>query len=84
MAVKGRGPLLCLDEFSSKPLKQRAADSMGDHSRVQRQCNMPAAKRIARPRAAGQVDFGVQIYAKPPPARPKASQVQILESGRSD
>ena len=42
---------------------------------MQGKAHQPASKRIARPRGAGHMDFGVQVYAKPPPPARERTQV---------
>lgn len=49
---------------------------------MQGKANQPAMKRVARPRGANRMDFGVQVYAKPPPPLLQAcSQVRPLLQG---
>ena len=47
--------------------KQNLATGTRDHLSMRSKPGVVAVKHAGRPRAASQVDFGVQIYAKPPP-----------------
>ncbi len=47
---------------------------------MQKSGNQPVMKRVARPRGAGGMDFGVQVYAKAPPAPQECGQVCYAQS----
>ena len=47
--------------------KQNLGTGTSNRQSMQSKPGVSAVKRAARPRAAKQVDFGVQIFAKPPP-----------------
>lgn len=85
-----RGPLECLSGNARqaaeyKGTKQGSAGNTCSQPRMQRKAHAPAVKRIARPRGAGHVDFGVQIFAKPPPPLQDSCQVcPILHTDHDD
>ena len=78
-----RGPLECLNGNAHQAAehegtKQGSTGNTGSKPRKQGKAHAPAVKRIARPRGAGHVDFGVQIFAKPPPPLQDSCQVCLI------
>ena len=50
---------------------------------MQGKADQPAMKRMTRPRQSSRMDFGVQVYAKPPPLIQDCSQVCFLWHNRA-
>ena len=72
MPREDRSPLQRLNSSAGQVLahtiaKQNLGTGTSNRMSMQSKPGVLAVKRAARPRAASQVDFGVQIYAKPPP-----------------
>ena len=82
-SIQGR-PLQSLDGNARRALKHEdtkrsSAASMCSSARMQKRGNQPVMERVARPRGARGMDFGVQVYAKAPPALQEYSQVCYVQ-----
>ena len=82
------GPLQSLDgnarqAAKHEDTKRSLAARTGSSARMQKNANQPIMKRVARPRGAGGMDFGVQVYAKAPPVLQESSQVCFNPASRT-